>query len=76
MKSYQSEEVEIAALKVFKGQEPIKAVNMESRPVTPQWKGTYELEGIHVSNSFNGARVNFAELENDSLREDDDPTKW
>lgn len=49
---------------------------MESRPVTPQWKGTYELEGIHVSNSFNGARVNFAELENDSLREDDDPTKW
>ncbi len=51
----------------FKGQEPIKAVNTESKPVTSQWKGTYKLGNIRVSNSFDGARVNFAELENDTL---------
>ncbi|MCD8540905.1 MAG: M14 family metallopeptidase [Leadbetterella sp.] len=50
----------------FKGQEPIKAVDTRSRPVAASWKGTYKLGDIYISNEFDGARVNFAELENDS----------
>lgn len=51
----------------FKGQDPIKAVNTESRPVTSQWKGLYKLNGLSVSNEFDGARISLAELENDTL---------
>jgi succinylglutamate desuccinylase len=51
----------------FKGQEPIKAVNTESKPITSQWKGVYRLGDIYVSNDFNGARVNAAELLDDSI---------
>lgn len=51
----------------FKGQDPIKPVNTQSKPVTNQWKGCYELENIYISNEFDGARVSFAELENDTL---------
>lgn len=49
----------------FKGQEPIKAVNTESKPILSQWKGIYTLGDTYISNDFNGARVNAAELLND-----------
>lgn len=51
----------------FKGQEPIKPVNTESKPVTNQWKGLYTLGNFHISNEFDGGRVSLAELENDTL---------
>lgn len=46
----------------FKGQEPIKAVNTVSRPVLEQTKKVYNLNGIYVSNEFEGARVNEASV--------------
>jgi len=51
----------------FKGQDPIQPVDTRSRPVTGQWKGVYPLNGLYVSNDFEGARINAAELENDTL---------
>lgn len=51
----------------FKGQDPIKPVNTQSKPVINQWKGCYELGNIFISNEFDGARLSHAELENDTL---------
>lgn len=57
-----------AQKEIFKGQEPIKPVNTESRPINDQWKGVYVLGDISVSNDFDGGRLNKAEIgENGTL---------
>lgn len=52
----------------WKGQEPIKKVNTETRPVQHQLKKTWNLgNGIYCSNEFIGARLNGIALTNDTL---------
>jgi len=50
------------------GQEPAKKENTETVPIQLQYKGTFNLgEGIHISNQFEGARLNGVARTNDSL---------
>lgn len=53
----------------FKGQEPIKGVPTEDRPVQKQWKGIFSFPGSDVffSNNFPGARLNGLSKLNDSI---------
>ena len=52
----------------WKGQEPLKKVSTQTRPIQYQLKKTYTLgNGIYCSNEFAGARMNGAVLTNDTL---------
>jgi hypothetical protein len=53
----------------FKGQDPIKGVSTQSRPVEKQWKGVFNTSGDDVSfgNEFQGARLNGVAKLSDSL---------
>lgn len=53
----------------FKGQEPIKGVPTEDRPVQKQWKGSFSFPGsdVYFSNNFTGARLNGLSKLNDSV---------
>jgi len=53
----------------FKGQEPIRGVSTQTRPVQKQWKGTFKLKGddVFFGNEFQGARLNGVAKVNDTL---------
>jgi len=54
--------------KQWEGQEPVKKVNTESLPIQLQHKGVFDLgDGLFVSNSFEGARLNGVVRNNDTL---------
>ena len=52
----------------WEGQEPVKKVSTETVPIQLQYKGIFELgDGIHMSNTFEGARMNGVARSNDTL---------
>ncbi|MEZ5071236.1 MAG: M28 family peptidase [Bacteroidales bacterium] len=52
----------------WEGQEPVKEVSTETVPVALQQVGEMDLgDGLHISNAFEGARMNGAVRMNDSL---------
>ena len=54
--------------KQWEGQEPVKKVNTESVPIQLQHKGVFNLgDGVFISNSLEGARLNGVVRNNDTL---------
>jgi hypothetical protein len=54
--------------KQWEGQEPVKKVNTETVPIQLQYKGIFDLgAGLHMSNDFEGARMNGVARTSDSL---------
>lgn len=52
----------------WEGQEPVKKVSTLTVPIKLQYKGTFDLgAGIHMSNLFEGARMNGVARTNDTL---------
>lgn len=52
----------------WKGQEAMQEVSTVSVPIIEQEKKVYQLANeVYLSNNFNGARLNMAELENDTI---------
>jgi len=52
----------------WEGQEPVKKVSTETVPIQLQYKGIFDLgAGVHMSNSFEGARMNGVARTNDTL---------
>jgi hypothetical protein len=52
----------------WEGQKPVKKVSTLTVPIQLQYKGTFDLgAGIHMSNTFEGARMNGVARTNDTL---------
>ena len=52
----------------WEGQEPVKKVNTTTVPIQLQYKGIIDLgAGVHMSNTFEGARMNGVARSNDTL---------
>lgn len=52
----------------WEGQEPVKKVSTVTVPIQLQYKGIFDLgDGVHISNSFEGARMNGVARSNDTL---------